>query len=45
MIFDVHLDTEGVIRNAIESKIYLGGIIDSLNTAVIDVPNEANTSS
>jgi hypothetical protein len=44
MIFDVHLDTEGVIRNAIESKIYLGGIIDSLNTAVIDVPNEANTS-
>jgi hypothetical protein len=44
MIFEVSLDTEGAIRNAIEAKIYLGRMIDSLNTAVMDVPNDANTS-
>ena len=44
IFFDVNLDTKGVIRNAIKSKIYLGQMIDSLNTAVMDVSNRANTS-
>jgi hypothetical protein len=43
IFFEVSLDTEGAIRNAIESKIYLCQMIDSLYSAVMNVPNEANT--
>ena len=41
--FDVHLDTKGIIRNAIKSNIYLGRMMDSLYSTVIAIPNEANT--
>jgi hypothetical protein len=44
IFFEVHLDTEGAILNAIESKIYLGQMVDTLYASVMDVPNEANTS-
>lgn len=44
IFFEVSMDTKGKILNAVESKIYLGKIIDSLYTAVTDVSNEANPS-
>ena len=43
IFFEVNLDTEGIIRNAIKSNIYLGRIMDSLYSAIIAIPNEANT--
>jgi hypothetical protein len=42
IFFDVSLDTEGVIRNAKKSKVYLDRMTDSLY-AVINIPNQANT--
>jgi hypothetical protein len=43
MTFEVYQDIESAIRNAIESRIYLGELIESLYTSVKDIPNEANT--
>lgn len=43
IFFDVHLDTEGVMRNAIKSEIYLGRMMDSLYSAVFAITNKANT--
>ncbi len=40
MIFYASMNTEGLIRDAIASKIYLGGMIDSLNTIIMDVSDE-----
>jgi hypothetical protein len=40
MIFYASMNTEGLIRNAVASKIYLGRMIDSLNTNLKDVLDE-----
>lgn len=40
MIFYASMYTEGLIYNAIASKIYLGRMIDSLNTILMDVSDE-----
>jgi hypothetical protein len=40
MIFYASMNTEGLIRNAIASKIYLDRMIDSLNTNLKDVSDE-----
>lgn len=42
MIFYASMYSDGLIRNAIVSKVYLGRMIDSLNTIIVkvsDVPN------
>jgi hypothetical protein len=41
IFFEASMDTKGAILNAIESKIFLGKMIDSLYTAVTDSSNEA----
>jgi hypothetical protein len=43
MIFEIFLHTDVTICNALESNIYLGKLIDSLCTNVIDVPNRYNS--
>ena len=40
MIFYASMYTEGSIRNAIVSKVYLGRMIDSLNTIIMKVSDE-----
>lgn len=44
IFFDIILNTEFIVRNALKSKVDFVGMIDSLYAAVMDIPNEANTS-
>ena len=41
---DFAFNTEVIVRDALESKVYLGEMINSLCTAVMDIPNEGNIS-
>ena len=43
IFFDFNFNTAVIVRDALKSKVYLGEMINSLCTAVMDIPNEANT--
>ena len=44
ILFDFAFNTEVIVRDALKSKVYLYEMINSLCTAVMNIPNEGNTS-
>lgn len=44
ILFDFAFNTEVIVRDALKSKVYLDEMINSLCTAVMDIPNEGDTS-